>query len=283
MGNQNYFMSYILWALCMFGFAAAHAQEGSEITASPPAFKKETKSLVTEDKKHIVYDHFKTGAKRVVIIAHGFFNSKNAVLLQDLGKELAHEYDVVIMDFRGHGKSKGLFYWTSKEYIDLIAVLDDIKGDYEKIGIIGFSLGAATSIITASKTDVIDSLICISSPAEFEKIEYHFWDLDVENDILYNLIGEGRAGKGVRPGPFWLKKEKPINLVGKVTCPILYIHGENDWLIKPKHSRLLYEKTQSKKDIALIKKGPHAEYLLRENKNKEETIALIENWFRETL
>jgi len=241
------------------------------------------KSLMTEDKKEIFYDHYETSAKNVVVIAHGFFNSKDSVLLQDLGKALVGDYDVILMDFRGHGKSKGLFYWTTKEYIDLIAVLEEVKDEYDRIGVIGFSLGAATSIITASKTDLIDSLISVSAATEFEKIQFFFWDLDVENDILYNLTGDGSIGKGVRPGPFWLKKEKPINCVANVKCPILFIHGESDWLIKPSHSQILYEKTKSKKGIALIKDGPHAEYLLRESKNKEETITLIRNWFKETL
>ena len=241
----------------------------------------ETKSILTEDKQKIFYDHYKNGHSRLVVIAHGFFNSKDAFLLKELGNELQDNYDIVILDFRGHGQSGGLFYWTTKEYTDLISVLEDIRRDYKKIGLIGFSLGAATSIIAASKVDWIDSIIAVSAPTEFEKIEYHFWDLDVENDILYNLIGDGRMGKGVRPGPFWLKKDKPIHCVAKVKAPILFLHGESDWLIKPSHSQELYERAKSKKSISIIKNGPHAEYLIR--KNKEETLKLITNWFKETL
>ena len=69
-------------------------------------------------------------------------------------------------------------------------MLNYAKSNYQKIGVVGFSLGAATSIITASREDLIDSLIAVSAPVEFEKIEYCFWDLDVENDIFYNLVGE---------------------------------------------------------------------------------------------
>ena len=165
--------------------------------------------------------------------------------------------------------------------MDLIAVLQEVRAQYQKIGVIGCSLGAATSIITAAKTDLIDTLVSVSAPTEFEKIEFHFWDLDVENDIFYNLTGEGRRGKGVRPGPFWLKKEKPINVVSQVKCPVLFIHGEEDWLIKPWHSQALYDKTEGKKKIVLIKNGLHAEYLVR--KSREETIAAIKDWLNQTL
>lgn len=241
----------------------------------------ESKSVITEDQQRIFYDHYKGGHEALVIIAHGFFNSKDAVLLKELGEVLFDTYDVVLLDFRGHGQSKGLFYWTAKEHLDLMAVLREVRGGYRKTGVIGFSLGAAAAIITAAKTEGIDTLVAISAPTELAKIEYHFWDLDVENDILYNLIGDGRIGKGIRPGPFWLKKDKPINVVEKVKSPILFLHGEADWLIKPWHSQALYDKTRSKKELLILKNGPHAEYLIR--KNKEETIRSIKNWFRQTL
>lgn len=238
-----------------------------------------SESLRTTDGQMIHYDLYYHGHQQLIIIAHGFFNNKDAVHLKELEQALADQFDILIMDFRGHGKSGGLFYWTSKEYLDLQAVLEHAKSYYKKIGVIGFSLGAATSIITASEVDGIDTVISISAPTEFEKIEYHFWDLDVENDIFYNLIGGGRIGKGVRPGPFWLKKDKPIQRVERIKCPVFYIHGEADWLIKPWHSEELYKKTRTKKRLSIIKDGPHAEYLIR--KNKQETIDLIRDWLGE--
>lgn len=242
-----------------------------------------TNFVTALDHKRIYFDHYQNGFKKLVIIAHGFFNSRKAVLLKELGEILSQDYDVLLMDFRGHGQSEGLFYWTSKEYLDLQAIVQYARPQYEKIGVVGFSLGAATSLIVAAQTNTIDSLIAISAPAEFWKIEYNFWQLNIENDIMYSLFRVGRLGKGVRPGPIWLKKENPIDVVGKIQCPIFYIHGEADWLIKPWHSQELFEKTKSKKKLTIIKNGPHAEYLLRENKNREEVLKYIQEWFTQTL
>jgi len=242
--------------------------------------KKITGTLKAEDKTEIAYYHYKAGHKAVSIVAHGFFNSKDSELINNTSRAVLKFSDVICFDFRGHGRSHGLFFWTAKEYLDLQAILEFAGSKYKKIAVIGFSLGAATSIVTASKTDTITSLVAVSAPTEFKKIDYRFWDLNIENDILYNLF-EGRKGKGVRPGPFWLKKDRPIEVVEKLEIPVLYIHGGQDWVIRPWHSRALYEKTKAKKKLKIIKGGFHAEYLMR-NKSKE-FIAEIESWFKSTL
>jgi len=237
--------------------------------------------LTTSDQHRIYYDQFKAEHKKVIIIAHGFFNSKQALLLKQLGESLNDEYDIILFDFRGHGQSKGLFYWTAKEYLDLLSVVEFASKSYERIGLIGLSLGAATSIIAASKTSLINSIIAISAPTELGKIDYRFWQFDVKNDLFYNLFGKGRQGKGVRPGPFWYKKEKPLDLVKKTEIPIFYIHGDSDWVIRYWHSKELYKNTTSHKRLSIIKNGSHAEHLFLEH--KDEMLRLIREWFHDTL
>lgn len=237
--------------------------------------------FVTSDKHKVYYDQYKSNHKKVVIIAHGFFNSKQAILLKQLGESLRNEYDVILFDFRGHGQSEGFFYWTAKEYLDLLGIVEFARESYDKIGLIGFSLGAATGIIAASKTMSINSIISISAPVEFAKIDYRFWEFDVKNDLLYNLFGEGKYGKGVRPGPFWHKKEKPLEIVKRIKTPIFYIHGDADWIIRHWHSEELYKNTAAFKRLSIIKNGPHAEHLFREH--KDEMLRLIREWFSETL
>jgi pimeloyl-ACP methyl ester carboxylesterase len=237
--------------------------------------------LTTSDRHKVHYDQLKAGHQKVIIIAHGFFNSKQAVLLKQLGESLNDGYDVILFDFRGHGQSKGLFYWTSREYLDLLTVVEFAAKSYGEIGLIGLSLGAATGIIAASKTSLINSMISISAPVEVAKIDYRFWQLDARNDLFYNLIGDGRRGKGVRPGPFWFKKEKPLELVKQTKIPIFYIHGDSDWVIRYWHSQELYKNTAAMKRLSIIKNGAHAEYLFLEH--KDEMLRLIREWFLETL
>jgi pimeloyl-ACP methyl ester carboxylesterase len=237
--------------------------------------------LITEDNHKIAYDHYRQGHDKVIVVAHGFFNSKDAVLIRRLKDMLIGEYDVILFDFRGHGRSEGHFSWTSKESYDLSRVLEYAWPRYAKIGVIGFSYGAAVSIQVLSEQKDVATFISISAPFDSTKIDYHFWDLDIENDIFYNL-GEGGRNKGVRLGAFWLPKKRPIDLVDKITCPVLYIHGEKDWVINDYHSEMLYDKTKARKKIVIIKDGSHAEYLLRP-KTQGETAGFIREWLKETL
>lgn len=238
--------------------------------------------ILTEDKHKISYMHFSAGHSKVIIIAHGFYNSKEAVVLQQLAKILLNEYDIFMFDFRGHGKSSGLFTWGSRECEDLKAVGRHLKNKYQKIGLIAFSFGGSIAINVLSQEQIADSFICVSAPAYTGKIDYDFWKLDWQGDVIYTLLSkEGRIGKGVRPGPFWLKKEEPINNIHKLKIPVLFLHGEKDWVIKPWHSKLLFERATGIKKIVYFKKGPHAEYLIRDN--KEQFVEEVKNWFSQTL
>ncbi len=239
-----------------------------------------TDVLITADKEKISIKHYERHHKRAVVIAHGFFNSKESILLKSLKDSLLDYYDVIMFDFRGHGKSSGLFTWTSREKLDLEAALHYARLRYEKVGLIAFSLGAAIAINLLSDSTLADSLVALSAPSEFEKIDFKFWKLDFENDILFNL-GKGSKGKGARPGAFWLKKDKPLSLVSKVKAPILYIQGGKDWVVGHHHSLKLLEKTKSKKDCVIIAGGPHAEYLMR--KHGGQVVNAIKMWFQDTL
>jgi pimeloyl-ACP methyl ester carboxylesterase len=213
--------------------------------------------LATPDHQKIAYRHYKGEHDKVIVIAHGFYNSKDAALLKQLADSLTDRYDILMFDFRGHGKSSGLYTWTSREGNDLKVALDFLEGKYQKVGIIAFSLGASIAINTLSHGNKVDSLICVSAASDPNKVDYQLWKLNLKGDLAYTLFTvEGWKGRGFRAGPFWLKKEKPINNVAQLDVPILYIHGDKDWVIKPWHSQALYDKTQSQKRWLLSKTGP---------------------------
>jgi pimeloyl-ACP methyl ester carboxylesterase len=238
--------------------------------------------LTTQDNEKISYRHFSGGKDTVVIVCHGYYNSKDSDYVSALNNELSAHFDVFAFDLRGHGKSSGVFTMTSREENDFNAVLDHLKGKYAKTAVVSFSMGSAIAINTLSKRSDVQSLVCISPVSDVSKIDFNFWDLDIAQDIVYTLFtAAGWRGRGVRQGPFWLKKEKPSEAVKKLKIPVLYIHGSKDWVIRPHHSRRLYANTQSKKEFVFIENGPHAEYLMRDH--YQDMVTLIKDWFKQTI
>jgi len=207
------------------------------------------------------------------------------VAFQVLIKKLLNEYDLFLFDFRGHGQSSGLFTWMSREEAEVHAVLQHLESHYDRIGIIGFSLGGSIVLNVLSQVPEynVHSFVCISAPSDFYKTDIlKLWQLDWENDVVYHLLSkEGRTGRGVRPGPLWLTKKRPLDYVEKLQVPVLYMYGSLDWIVKPHHGMLLYNKTKSPKKINIIEQGPHAEFLLR--KYPQTISEDVYNWFQTTL
>ena len=164
------------------------------------------------------------------------------------------------MDFRGSGKSKGFYTFTAKEEQDLNCVINYAKKHYEKVFVLGFSLGGALSIISGAKNKNINGIIAVSAPTEFYKIENKMYSPNAWIPTLFQKF-EPLRWMTIRAGNPFLPKEKPIDLVEKITVPTLFIAGEKDPTVCPWHTQKLFENAKCKKDFILFEKARHAEDL----------------------
>lgn len=237
--------------------------------------------LITPDNNKISFNHINNGYAEVIIIAHGFYNNKDTVLFQSIAQEFSKKYDVIVFDFRGHGQSDGLFTWTSEEAQDLRTMVTYAKKQgYQKVGVIGFSLGAAIALIEGATNRDIDSIVSVSAPYDFWKINYHFWEEGMLEDLKRNLGPKGK-GKSIRPGNPFLDKVRPIDIVADISpIPVLFIHGKDDWLITAAHSEKLFKKAKEPKQIAIIDKAGHAEVIY--DAFPERFLELSLGWFEKS-
>ena len=238
--------------------------------------------LNTKDQERIAITHYKHGHSKVVVLAHGFFNNKDVYLFKGIAKEISKRYDVIAFDFRGHGTSSGVFSWTSREGADIQAVLSYVQDlGYESVGVMGFSLGAAIGLIEAAQNQNIKTVIAVSSPSDFWKIDYRFWEPGMWQDLKLNLGFKGK-GKGVMPGNPLEPKVSPISIVDKISPrSVFFIHGSDDWLINARHSQELFVNAKHPKQIKIIEHGGHAEKLFDDH--PEIFIKVCLNWFGEQL
>jgi len=238
--------------------------------------------VYTEDGVTVSYELHKNGFDSVIIVCPGFYNSKSNRWMQKTVDLLSAEHDVIIFDFRGHGKSSGKYTWSAKEHLEVDAVLDfAVKENYKKIGIVAFSLGAAAAVNSAVDRDEIDSMVLISCPTSFRMVNFNFWKPGMFSDLMDNINCKWE-GKGARSDHIFIPKEKPIKIIGRIEdVPMLFIHGDRDWVVKDRHSRKLYNAAVSKKRIEIIKGGLHAERLIQFHPKRIQGLML--DWFKDTL
>lgn len=235
--------------------------------------------LKTADNIKIGVNHYVNNHDDVVIVCPGWFMTKDSQSFRTISKDLSKNFDVLTMDFRGHGTSGGFFTFTAKEQFDLDAVVKYAKTEckYNKIYLMGFSLGAATSILYSAKHSIIDKLIAVSAPTDFYKIENKMYSPDAWIPTLFQKF-EIKRWLTIRPDLIIRKKEKPIDFVDKINIPTLFIAGEKDPTVLPWHTENLYNAAQCQKDYKLFKKARHAEDIYTES--PQEFIDICTNWFK---
>ena len=216
--------------------------------------------LKTVDNIKIAINHYSQFKNSVIIIAPGWFMTKDSKIFKKISEDLFKTFDIITMDFRGSGKSKGFYTFTAKEEQDLNCVINYAKKHYEKVFVLGFSLGGALSIISGAKNKNINGIIAVSAPTEFYKIENKMYSPNAWIPTLFQKF-EPLRWMTIRAGNPFLPKEKPIDLVEKITVPTLFIAGEKDPTVCPWHTQKLFENAKCKKDFILFEKARHAEDL----------------------
>lgn len=219
-----------------------------------------TYNLIAKDKTKISVNYYADSKAGVVIVAPGWCMTKDSDAFCRISEMFAKNFDVISFDFRGHGKSDGFYTFTSKELMDIDCVVRFArKNNYKKIYLAGFSLGAAISLIYASKSRFIAKVIAVSAPSDFDKIENEMWKKEAWGETFKKFEAERFAS--IRPYPIPLKKIKPIDVVEKIKVPTLFIAGEKDPTVHAWHTKKLFDKAICTKKYKEYENGCHAEDL----------------------
>jgi len=105
-------------------------------------------------------------------------------------------------------------------------VLDDLKVAYEQIILFGRSIGSGPAIWLASRFPV-GGLILVAAFASI-------------NQVIKSLVGWLLSTA-------FLERFPNIALIGNVSCPTLFIHGEKDSLVPPSQSVALFKQCRARK------------------------------------
>lgn len=228
--------------------------------------KHEELYLKTSDGIKIAINHFSSNKEEVLVIANGWTMSKDSKFVDEMAKLFAQTFDVISFDFRGHGKSSGIYTFTSKEVEDLKSVLNFADKIYKKVHLIGFSLGGAISIINAVDEKSINRMVIVSAPNSFAKIKNFMWVKDfIENPFKKY---EFNVCRKLRPSLIIQKKIRPIDVIHKIKIPTLFIAGGCDTIIRQEDTKSLFDKAICEKKFELFECCNHAEDIIYQDKEK---------------
>ncbi len=182
--------------------------------------------------------------EQIIIMVHG--NGQNRVdtgigTLEIADELVKHGFNVLMFDLRGYGQSDGsMVSGGLHERRDVEGAVDFVKSrGFEDIGVLGFSLGAVSSILAAAEDKDIDALVSDSAFADI-------------NDIMIPEFHARTKAPGIflRPILFMIKimygvdfaANRPDAVVAKIAPrPVFFIHGGADMMIPVAEAYKLYQ------------------------------------------
>jgi fermentation-respiration switch protein FrsA (DUF1100 family) len=197
-------------------------------------------------------------SQQIIIMVHGAGGNRadpSIGLLDIASKLVEHGYNVLMFDLRGHGESEGnrmsAGYYEKR---DLIGAVEYVKRrGFENIGVLGFSMGAATAVISAAEDIDIDAVVADSSYADLE-------------DMMKPEFSKRTKFPGFFLSPllFMVKiiygidfvSVRPVESVPEIAPrPVLFIHGELDETVPVGHAYRLQQASQNPEDQLWVVPG----------------------------
>lgn len=180
---------------------------------------------------------FCTNPKGLILYFHG--NNKSIKGWAKYARDFyRYQYDVVLVDYRGFGKSIGKK--IEKEMLsDMQFVYDTLCQDYPEQHILVYGRSMGSGFATKIAADNMPRYLILDSPYfSFKKVAERYAPFIPHRWILKYQLRTDQ----------WLSK---------VNCHTYIIHGTKDWLIPIKHSEALQKINPTKITLIRIAGGGH--------------------------
>ena len=201
-------------------------------------------------------------ARGVVILCHGMMKTR-ADMLGWAEALWEHGFALLLFDFRGYGRSADeLCSAGYKEVQDLLGALDYVESRPElaglPIGVFGFSMGGAVSIMTAADDLRIQAVATLGAfatldRAVWQRCKRHFGPFGPIAKWAMTNIGFVK-----RWYPVEFSRVSPINAVTRITPrPLLLLHGGRDKIVNLADAHDLYGAAGYPKELRILTESQH--------------------------
>jgi pimeloyl-ACP methyl ester carboxylesterase len=218
-----------------------------------------------------------------LICCHGVNDNRAQWLRQVARLHADRGYGALLFDFAGHGESEGSqVTYGAREREDVAAVLTYLRGrgdvDMAGIGIMGYSLGAITSVLLAAEEPVLRAVVIESGFADFEKdvgaIFHRFTGLPAF-PFANLIVFWGQRMAGVKLGDI-----RPASIIGRIAPRAVFIISDlKDSLAnEPYDGEQLYAHAGEPRRLWQV---PDVEHVQAFNALPDEWIARVEAFLDE--
>jgi pimeloyl-ACP methyl ester carboxylesterase len=167
-----------------------------------------------------------------------------------------HDYDLLLLDYRGYGKSEGKIVSEKQMFSDAQKVYDELKQDYDedKIIVLGYSIGTGMAAKLASENNP-KCLLLLAPYYNLPDLVKHIYPIVPRFIVKYK---------------FFTNK-----FLAETKVPVYLFHGLNDELIPYDNSKKLYEICKPNGELLLLENQTHAG--INENLVFQEKLSTILN------
>lgn len=215
-------------------------------------------------------------ANNTIIFAHGFGDSRTSMPIDSLqlAKRFAFEgYNVLMFDFRNSGDSNGkvttIGYY---ETYDILAAIEFAKSKgTNQVGLLGWSMGAAASLLAAEESTAVKAVVADSPFSDFNAYiseQFSYWT-NLPNKMSPFIVKTAETILGLD-----YDKVSPVKAaegMKHTDTAVLLIHGKKDNAISYKNSVEIKNKIPQA-ELWLIQDAGHIRGYKKEKEAYEEKL-----------
>ncbi|HEY1291861.1 MAG TPA: alpha/beta hydrolase [Chloroflexota bacterium] len=271
--------------LLVYSYARARGQWGTD--EPPEGLAEEVSFVSAADSIHLSGWFLRAAGADAdspaptVILCHGIWTGRRECLPLALRFQAA-SYNVLTFDFRAHGLSDGRFTSVGHhETNDVLGAIEYVKArpevDTSRIGIIGFSMGAAAAIQALARTDDVAALVADSGYASFlDAAKYSF-------RVVTRVPHFPIAPMAMRWAKWMVNVDasrlRPIDVIGSISPrPVLIAHGGRDEIVPVQHAHSLFKAAGEPKELWI---EPDAHHVGARDTDTDGYFARVQKFFDE--
>ena len=197
-------------------------------------------------------------ATTTILVCPGYRTRKSELLgISRLLWKAGH--NVLIFDFYGHGSAVKttltLGYREMNDFLGAVAYVKE-RAPHTRLGVLGYSMGAAVAIMCSARDSSIEALVADSSFAtHWSAMDYNIRRAIRMPPVLFVWLADNLMWWRAK---YHFDQVKPLRDIGQFAPrPILLIHGGKDSIVNPHDATLLFNAANEPKELWFFPEAEH--------------------------